>query len=130
MCVDGVAVTAASSDACRPTRCDDDVPLLLAVRVGRLDLVQLLVDAGAAVNVRGAGGASLLAVAARAGSVPVLQYVASIVHRHAVNDVDERGFTALHAACSGGSLAAVQDLVEQLHVDVNSGVAAVAAGDG
>ncbi len=47
-----------------------------------------------------------------------------------MNDVDERGFTALHAACSGGSLAAVQYLIEQLHVDVNTGVASVAACDG
>jgi ankyrin repeat protein len=75
--------------------------LMLAVSHGRLDMVQLLIEAGADVNIRDEDGSTALMCAAEHGHMEIVKYLL----QHPETDVlakDNDGLTALAVAMEAG----------------------------
>lgn len=75
--------------------------LMLAVSHGRLDMVKLLVEAGADVNVRDEDGSTALMCAAEHGSMEIVKYLMAQPDTN-VNAKDNDGLTALSVAMEAG----------------------------
>ncbi|KAL2827273.1 ankyrin repeat-containing domain protein [Aspergillus pseudoustus] len=107
----------------------DRTALWHAVRGGNVDLVQLLLEKGAATGARdinripllgrGAGwGQSFLCSAAARGSSETLQVL--LEHGWDVNEVDKEGMTPLHLASARGHRSTVMALLNNAQVKVNA----------
>ena len=75
--------------------------LMLAVSHGRLDMVQLLVEAGADVNIRDEDGSTALMCAAEHGSMDIVKYLMAQPDTN-INAKDNDGLTALSVAMEAG----------------------------
>ena len=84
-------------------------PLQVAAIQGRLEMVKLLVEAGAEVNTPGIDGSTPLELAARSGNAELLQFLIARGARINVNDPCCK--SALHNAAGRGGLAAVKVLL-------------------
>jgi hypothetical protein len=77
----------------------------VAVRLGRLDFLQLFVECGAATDVLGQKGRSLLMIAIRRGDEPMVQFL--LKRQPSLFISDEKGKTPLDYARKGGVAAIV-----------------------
>lgn len=91
-------------------------PLLFAARNGRISNAQLLLDAGADVNVAAPNGQSALVMASFSGQG---KFAAFLLEHGADPDVESTGYTALHTAVSRGDLDLVRALAAH-GADLNS----------
>jgi len=89
---------------------DGSTLLHLAVAAGRVDTVNVLIDAGADLALTDAGGRTALHIAAALGDALVLDRL--LEAGAPVDIVDHAGRTALHSAVLGGSLACTKALVD------------------
>jgi hypothetical protein len=89
----------------------DGRPLRLAIRGGHIDLIRLLLEAGARLDLRGSDGATPLLRAVRRGNLDVIALLLDM----GANVAETYGetLTALHVACSLGHLEAVSLLVQR-----------------
>ncbi|XP_021499886.1 ankyrin repeat and death domain-containing protein 1A isoform X5 [Meriones unguiculatus] len=85
--------------------------LLLSAWFGHLQIVQILVNAGAKVHCESKEGLTLLHCAAQKGHVPVLAFVMEDLEDVALDRADKLGRTAFHRAAEHGHLDAVDFLV-------------------
>ena len=98
--------------SCGHTRDVTKNPLMLAVEVGDLRLVQKLVQEGIDVNMTtNTTNATALLVAAMRGNLPVVQYL--LHHGAEKNKTDNDGVSPLYMAALNGHFAVVKYLVEQ-----------------
>ena len=105
-----------------------DTPLLVACRQGHVDVVKVLVEAGASVTeVRDARGRGVLSAASEAGHVDVVEYLLKL----GVLDPDEGWYenTPMVAACERGHVDVVRVLMEA-GASVGCGMMVTAAGSG
>ncbi len=95
---------------------DNEAAIYIAARLGRIDMMQRLINKGVDINLVNDVGASLMHVAAEHGHISILEALTQAgVNRNAQ---DLNGNTPLHYAAMNGQLLAVQYLV--LHdVDVS-----------
>jgi hypothetical protein len=97
-----------------------ETPLHYAAWNGHVEIVRLLLQNGAEVNVRSNGGSTPLHWAAIFGHVDIL-------HLLVENDADleaqnNTGMRALHRAADYGHLPFIQELISRYHVDINARV--------
>lgn len=85
-----------------------DSALVVAARSGQLDITQLLVDAGAKVNLRNKWGDTALMVAALNGRDKIVRYL-----RGKGGDINNSGWTALHYAAVNGHTDVAKYLLDQ-----------------
>lgn len=86
-----------------------NLPLAVAARYGKLDVVGLLVHRGAKVNAKGVWGRTALHWAAEGGHHAIIGFLLSKKARAHVSD--NHGYTALMLGCTGGHVSAVRMLV-------------------
>ena len=85
-----------------------DSALVVAARTGLLPIIEILVDAGAKVNLRNKWGDSALMVAALNGQEKAVRYL-----RGKGGEVNSAGWTALHYAAVNGHAAVAKYLLDQ-----------------
>ena len=90
---------------------DGDTPLCAAIGQGALDVVKLLVIAGAGVCVAGEGGFTCLMRASLNGHTETVRYLLSLPEMD-VTQADNNGNTALHMAASWKHAEVVQVLID------------------
>lgn len=92
-------------------RVDKETPLHFACATRSLDVVRLLVDAGANLDARGTHSATPLHVACQSGSIDIVRL---LVDAGANLDArEDHSVTPLHAACQSGSIDVVRLLVDK-----------------
>ncbi|OBS79058.1 hypothetical protein A6R68_18554, partial [Neotoma lepida] len=85
--------------------------LLLSAWFGHLQIVQILVNAGAKVHCESKDGLTLLHCAAQKGHMPVLAFIMEDLEDVALDHADKLGRTAFHRAAEHGQLDALDFLV-------------------
>ncbi|XP_028608217.1 ankyrin repeat and death domain-containing protein 1A [Grammomys surdaster] len=85
--------------------------LLLSAWFGHLQIVQILVNAGAKVHCESKDGLTLLHCAAQKGHMPMLAFVMEDLEDVALDHADKLGRTAFHRAAEHGQLDALDFLV-------------------
>lgn len=86
-------------------------------RLERLDLVQLLIDFGAGPNQKSQGGCNALHAASHEGRLEVVKILVPRVVN--IDDVDNRGYTAMTYAARGGHIDIMKWLFEQGNADIH-----------
>lgn len=99
---EGVAVNGVSNEL--------ESPLIVAIGLGKIDIVNLLIDSGAIVNSPNADGLTPLHVAAAVGE----QHVAALLRAGALLEARDRvtGDTPLGIACTQGDFGSVKVLLD------------------
>jgi ankyrin repeat protein/adenylate kinase family enzyme len=86
-----------------------NTPLHLAVLQGNLALVDFLLEAKAAIDIRNIAGLTPLHIAAQKGSIPLMQL---LIAQHTDNNTqDDYGYAPLHLAAQNGHPQAIQLLL-------------------
>ena len=99
----------------RPTRAHielrtGDAPLHFAVAQGHIDVVRLLVDAGANANLASSNGQTSLHIAAQKGNVDAVHFLVAAGAN--TNQTDNKGKIPLHRAVAQGHLDVVRTVIE------------------
>jgi len=90
----------------------EQTPLLLAAKYNRVDVMRVLIDAGADTKLKSQDGTTLLLAAAGSGHLEAARYAYQFDQD--VKAVDDEGDTAMHAAVSGSWQMATQPEITEL----------------